>query len=124
MAGLDCRPNAGRYAGGGSPVPLNPAWVLSGSGAQDVFFVDNESAWDPSPLVRQRVHTALAEAHRVLTACGTLLSISFGQVRQAWWKALQTQESVLNGSVACTEVGIARPGHPPHSLRRKVYCSL
>lgn len=61
--------------GGASPV-----WGW----AQDVFFVDNESAWDPSPSVRQRVHTALAEAHRVLTPQGTLLSISFGQVRQAF----------------------------------------
>jgi hypothetical protein len=39
--------------------------------------VDNKDPWNPSPEVRARVGTVLAECHRVLTARGVLLSITF-----------------------------------------------
>lgn len=39
--------------------------------------VDNKDPWDPDPEVRGRIHSALAETHRVLSPSGCLLSITF-----------------------------------------------
>ena len=46
-------------------------------GTFDVLMVDNKDPWDPCPSVRARLRSALAEAHRVLSPSGCLLSITF-----------------------------------------------
>lgn len=38
--------------------------VVVEKGTMDVLFVDNESPWDPSPAVRERVEKMLDETHR------------------------------------------------------------
>jgi ubiquinone/menaquinone biosynthesis C-methylase UbiE len=53
--------------------------VVLEKGSMDVLFVDNDSPWNPRPEVVTRVHTMLAEAHRVLAPGGKLISITFAQ---------------------------------------------
>jgi len=48
--------------------------------SQDVLFVDSGDPWSPKQEVTDRVHSMLAETHRVLTSKGLFISIAFGQV--------------------------------------------
>ncbi|BDA44495.1 EEF1A lysine methyltransferase 4 [Coccomyxa sp. Obi] len=48
-------------------------------GTMDVLFVDNDSPWSPRPEVCTRVHRMLAETHRVLSADGVFVSVTFAQ---------------------------------------------
>ncbi|CAI7886449.1 unnamed protein product [Closterium sp. NIES-54] len=53
--------------------------VVLEKGVLDVLLVDSDSPWHVPPSIVHRVHTALSQAHRVLTPHGRLLSITFGQ---------------------------------------------
>ncbi|CAI5516342.1 unnamed protein product [Closterium sp. Naga37s-1] len=53
--------------------------VVLEKGVLDVLLVDSDSPWHVAPPIVQRVHTALSQAHRMLTSHGRLLSITFGQ---------------------------------------------
>ena len=57
-------------------MPSGPGVGLA-QGTFDVLMVDNKDPWDPCEAVRERMRTALAEAHRVLAPKGCLLSITF-----------------------------------------------
>ncbi|CAI5995892.1 unnamed protein product [Closterium sp. NIES-65] len=61
------------------PFPDAAFDVVLEKGVLDVLFVDSDSPWHVPPPTVQRVHTALSQAHRVLTPHGRLLSITFGQ---------------------------------------------
>ncbi|CAM6012738.1 unnamed protein product [Sphagnum balticum] len=53
--------------------------VVIEKGAMDVLFVDSGDPWSPKQEVTDRVHSMLAETHRVLTSKGLFISIAFGQ---------------------------------------------
>lgn len=59
------------------PFPDASFDVAIEKGSLDCFLVDNHDPWNVAPEVRERVATALREAHRVLTPTGALLSITF-----------------------------------------------
>ncbi|CAI5469646.1 unnamed protein product [Closterium sp. Yama58-4] len=61
------------------PFPDAAFDVVLEKGVLDVLLVDSESPWHVPPPIVHRVHTALSQAHRVLTPHGRLLSITFGQ---------------------------------------------